>query len=434
MKKTLVALAAAAAISPAAFAGDISFKGDANVEGFFANSETNSVDQGTNAGYSSRIRLAGSAKTDGNISVNFRLLLNNSVWQGDTHAGVTGAYEQTGSDPVAVDYGYIQMPIAGWTVRAGRQVANWAGCFITCNENRDRLLAMKRFGGTTVIAINDKRMEGGEATSNSDRDMYAGAAIGMHKGWLWGMLVSTWRGADKDILEDVIALMPYVKGKAGGVELEASINLLTGGDGELDLSAVTTAMQAINPAYPTDIYGTRAEKSFNDSHLSGFLRAGYDFGSVKLEGLGLFAMNGGLLDPGFDTYSMGLNSNPKTDASNTNVFNFGRDFGRTEDGRDYDEYLISVKLSGKASEQLTLSAAAGIGNTEESCDDDATNTLCVAGETYEVDYTFINAQASYQIAKTTEAYAGIELLTVDPTGDDNETDHTLAKVGVSTSF
>ncbi len=119
---------------------------------------------------------------------------------------------------------------------------------------------------------------------------------------------------------------------------------------------------------------------------------------------------------------MGLNNNPKANASNTNVYNFGRNFGRTSGSADFDEYLVSVKISGQAAAGLTVSAAAGFGQSET----DAANS--------EVDYTFINGQASYKVAKTTEAYTGIELLQVDKDGSINDEDHILATVGVTTTF
>ena len=415
MKKTLLALAAAAAISPAAFA-DVTFKGDANVEGFRV--DTEGVDD-VNAGYTSRIRLAGTAKTDGNVSVNFRLLLNNSIWSGDqrdtritltdtnddtttTTKYLQGVYEQTPSDPVAVDYGYIQMPIAGWTVRAGRQVANWAGCFITCNENRDRLLAMKRFGSTTAILITDKRSEGnagglagfaaGSAFTNdtatdNDSNMYSAAAVGMHKGWLWGLLLTKWAGDDNILLNGTYAIMPYAKGKIGGVSLEASLNYLNGGD-----------------------------LLFTDGSMSGFVRAGVDVDKLRIEGLAMMTVDGGLIDVGFDTYSMTIQNNPKTNASNTNVAHLGRNFGLTQ---GYDEYLVSAKLSGKVDDQFTLSGALGVANVDNN-------------GASEIDYTFFNVKGSYQVAKTTEIYAGAETVNVDDGSSDVDT--VVATLGVNTTF
>ena len=421
MKKTLVALAAAAAISPAAFAGDISWKGDANVEGFmYDQDEMEKV-----AGYSSRIRLAGSAKTDGNVSVNFRLLLNNSTWSGDDHATVQGAYELTGSDPVAVDYGYIQMPVAGWTVRVGRQVANWAGCFITCNENRDRLLAMKRFGSTTLVLINDKRIEGDIAVEDDESDMYAVAGIGMYKGWLWGALLATWQGDLQGKLNGNVLFSPYIKGKAAGLEIEGGFAYLGGADeGSL---------------YDGDTYQDAG------SGLSGFVRLGKDFGQVKLEGVAVMTKSGGLIDTGFNFYSMTLNNNPKAGASNVNYMAqngysgalgafsgpIGRNLGtgiayagtlggEIAAGAD-GEYVLAAKVSGKVAEGLTLSGAAGIANQD-------------AGYDVETDYTFINVQASYQLAKTTEVYAGVESLSVENDALNQERDAVAGTVGVNTTF
>ncbi|THB69039.1 MAG: hypothetical protein D6B27_01240, partial [Gammaproteobacteria bacterium] len=154
MKKQLIALAAAAAIAPAAFAGNASFGGDANVEGYALRANTDVTD-GTEAdsrGYTNRIRVKGTYKTDGNVSVNTRIILNDSNWTGDNHSeGVQGVYQNSANDAVAVDYGFIQAPILGWTFRFGRQVANWGNCFLTCDDRRDRILAMKRFGSTTII-------------------------------------------------------------------------------------------------------------------------------------------------------------------------------------------------------------------------------------------------------------------------------------------
>ncbi len=86
----------------------------------------------------------------------------------------------------------MQFPLAGWTVRVGRQEANWAFNFLTSDDRRDRILALRKFGGVTVIGLMDKRAEGSLTNDKADGDLFAAAAIGVNNGWLWGVLPGYW--------------------------------------------------------------------------------------------------------------------------------------------------------------------------------------------------------------------------------------------------
>ena len=408
MKKTLVALAAAAAISPAAFAGDVSWGGDANVEGF---SLINDLDSTATTdvkerGYSQRIRLKGTFKTDGNVSVNTRLILNDSYWTGDnqgsTNNTVTGVYETSTNDAVAVDYGYIQAPIVGWTFRFGRQVANWANCFLTCDDRRDRILAMKRIGGTTVILLNDKRASStnDETSPNGEGDLYVAAAVGVVSGWQWGLLGGIWKGEESYILDDVFSLSPYVKGKIGGVKLEGAVNILGGGNSSYAL--------------------------FSDTGISAYLKAGMELGTINLEAQGIIVSDGGLIAGGFDTFTMLVNNNADNNQSNTNVQNIGGlgKYGASYYGYADDEWMIGARVSTKMG-KIGLKASA----TYMALDND------YAG--YQEDWTLwtIDGGVTYAVAKTTElylnaAFGGLD----DETTANADRDYSAATLGINTTF
>ena len=464
MKKTLVALAAAAAISPAAFAGDVSWGGDANVEGFMSRAEDNDSSVSDDRGYSSRIRLKGTFKTDGNISVNTRLILSDSYWEGDAHSGVKGVYQDSANDAVAVDYGYIQAPIAGWTFRFGRQIANWANCFLTCDDRRDRILAMKRFGSTTVILLNDKRaggsvLNGVNATlsisdtngdgmitgaddaevadystantsiSNSEKggtgegDLYAAAAIGVIKGWQWGLLVGKWIGEESSAmhvhnsqynlgfvyeggyaLDEVYAISPFVKGKVGSVALEGAINILGGGEEDYSL--------------------------FVDTAISAYIKAGVEFEGINIEGQAIVVEGGGLIAGGFDTFSILINNDADNNASNTMVEQIGGlgEYnilgGALKHKFAADEWMLSARVSGKVG-QIGWKAAVGYMATEND------NTG------FEEDYTIttLDGGVTYAVAKTTELYLNAAIGSKsDDLDSDNDRDYKAATVGINTTF
>lgn len=464
MKKQLIALAAAAAIAPAAFANNASFGGDANVEGFMSRADMNGTEDVTdvdNRGYTNRIRVKGTYKTDGNVSVNTRIILNDSSWTGDNHSGgVQGAYQNSANDAVAVDYGYIQAPILGWTFRFGRQVANWGNCFLTCDDRRDRIMAMKRFGGTTLIFLNDKRasagvdipvenvytlstttwvdadqddvMDAGEVTESytqstrasgihneleatGEGDLYTGAAIGVINGWQWGVLVGKWIGETGYALDEVYAISPFVKGKAGRVKLEGTLNILGGGDDD-----------ATSKAF------------FTDSAVSAYVKAGMQAGPVMLEGQVVVVSGGGLVAGGFDSFSMLISNNPDNSLSNVTVDSLGG-LGTTAQSNDYygygehyfadDEVLVGFRASGKSG-KIGWKAAITHFSVTNDYDDEAAS---------EKDYSIltIDGGLTYSVAKSTELYLnaaiGSKSNNLDDSGD-SDFDYQAATIGINTTF
>lgn len=413
MKRALIALAAAAAISPAAFAGDVSWGGDANVEGFGTRVENNDGETtADNRGYTNRIRLKGTFKTDGNVSVNTRLILSDSSWTGDAHTGVQGVYENSANDAVAVDYGYIQAPIAGWTFRFGRQIANWANCFLTCDDRRDRILTMKRFGGTTVILLNDKRASTShdEMSDTGEGDLYVAAAVGVVKGWQWGMLVGQWVGEQSYNLDEVYSISPFFKGKVGPVKLDGAMNILGGGNKD-------------------------GAAFFTDTAVSAYIKAGMEVGSVMIEGLAVVVQDGGLVAGGFDSFSMLISNTADNNLSNTNVDKLGG-LGSQADGSAYaaygenyfadDEFLLAARVSGKAG-KIGWKASAAYFAVEN------TNTDGYSEKDYSI--AAFEGGVTYAVAKTTELYLNAAIGSKsDDLNDDSDVDYQAATVGINTTF
>ncbi len=424
MKKALIALAAAAAISPAAFAGDVSWGGDANVEGYMVRTQDDA--SGTTVsddrGYTNRIRLKGTFKTDGNVSVNTRIILNDSSWTGDEGIRpgidtpdtnqVKGVYSNAENDAVAVDYGYIQAPIAGWTFRFGRQIANWANCFLTCDDRRDRILAMKRFGGTTVILLNDKRQStsDNEMIATAEGDLYVAAAVGVVKGWQWGLLLGKWIGEPGYALDEVYSVSPFVKGKVGSVKLQGAINILGGGDED-------------------------SGAFFNDTAISAYIRAGMEVGSVMLEGQAVIVQDGGLVAAGFDTFTMLVNNSPDNNKSNTEFTNQGfaalaalGGLGNSGANKFFadDQWMLGFRASGKMG-KFGWKAAVTYLDTADTVDN-ATTT--------EYNLTTLDGGITYQVAKTTELYLNAAIGSFDESEDagDEDGDIQAATVGITTTF
>ncbi len=403
MKRALIALAAAAAISPTAFAGDVSWGGDANVEGYMSHQQ-NSADVTTkdDRGYTNRIRLKGTFKADGNVSVSTRIILADGAFTGDDYAA--GTYRNNSGDTVSLDYGYIQAPIAGWTFRLGRQTANWANCFVTCDDRRDRLLTMKRFGGTTVILINDKRASTGddETTATGEGDMYAAAAVGVVSGWQWGFLVAKWLGEPGYALQDVWEVSPTIKGKFGNFKVEGALDILGGGN-------------KANNAY------------FTETAVSAYVRGSLEVSSVNVEAQVVVGADGGLVPSGFDSFSILLGNNPDNDQSSTMVDSIGS-YGTIGNGNKAianDEWLVGLRASGKAG-KFGWKASTAYFSVQDTVPNATT-----------VDYTIatIDGGVTYAVAKTTELYLNTAVgVKSDDLTNAGDVDYRAATVGITTTF
>lgn len=352
MKKQIIGMAAAAAmvLPLSAGAADVTWGGEYSATGFYT--ETKASAAGTagaepNAGFYQTIKVKPTFQLDDNITLITSINLYQNYWLGDrrTGPGQTGAGSTTGdgSDNISLEVGYLQMPLAGGTLRVGRQLANWGFGLTTTNDGRDRVTYLKRIGNITGLAVYDKRQEGAIDNNDQDGDMVALAAIGMAGGFQWGALVDYWDGdsfaAGGYTLQSLWGFHPYISGKAGPVGIKAAANFLFGdGDGNS----------------PT------GGNLWNNDSIALFVRADMDFGPVFVEGQILYVQDGGLVDTGFDTFSNLINNASRNDFNPMRVMNMG---GLGHDGDD--QMLFAIRATYAVNEQFKLIGAVGQVDNED---------------------------------------------------------------------
>jgi predicted porin len=272
---------------------------------------------------------------DDNITLITSINLYENYWLGDRRTGPSqagaGSTTGDGSDNISLRQGYLQMPLAGGTLRIGRQLANWGFGLTTSNDARDRFTYLKRIGNITALAVYDKRQEGLIDNNDQDGDMIALAAIGMAGGFQWGLLVDYWDGDSAApggyVLENLWGIHPYIAGKAGPVGIKAAANFLFGDN--------------------KGLWG-------NDS-IALFVRADMDFGPVFLEGQVLYVQDGGLVDTGFDTFSSLISNQSRNDV---NPLNVGLNMGGLGNNGD-DQVLFAVRATYSVTEEFKLIGAVG---------------------------------------------------------------------------
>lgn len=385
MKKFASALALAAIMgAPAAQAAEFDFGGDFEANAFTIDPETGD----DNAATAYRARLKAHAKTDAGVQLNTRFAISNNFF-GDDRFGIAGTSDDAvfinasdNTSAVTLDYGYLQLPVGGgWNVRVGRQEANWADCFVNCDDRRDRIMALGKVGPVTLVGLYDKFFEGDVAVEN-DLDLWGGAAIGVTGGWLWSFLAVQFQADDAfaaaAALDDLVLLSPYVKGKIGPV-------------------AVSAAYRYVNP-------------DVGDDGNSAFIRAGYDLGIVNLEAQGVWVDEAGGVHQGFDSFSSQINNNPIFDRNFVSTALIGRD---TVGG--------AVRASAKFGNQFRVVGSAGL---YEGDPDGAAET----------ELTFYELRGEWLPTANTVLWATVGQLTSEGTAVDATTGATTAFDNDTTAY
>jgi len=411
MKKFSSALALAAVISvPAvAQAADVNFGAEFEVNGYSVD-----MDQGTNtdtfAGFQQRTLLTADMKGDGGVSFHTGVLLSGDTWSGDNHvtssgnnaagqldaAGRTSVTDQgDGSDVVTMDYGYVQIPMLAGVVRAGRMKASWADCFLACDDRRDRIQYLTKLGNTTVFGLFDKRVEGMTNYSKDDGDMWLAGFVGNYAGWTAGSVFFYFAGNDNTsgggagtgyALTDVYAVSPYVKGKAGPVDIEAAVNYFNGGSN-------STNSPATNGAF------------FQSAGTSEFVRVGWGTGPIMVEGQVIAVQDGGLVDAGFDSFSSLIANSPSRDVSPTSVVGIGS-AGLNDITDKLSQQFYAVRVTGNITDKWALVGAVGGFNYKN----DSAN---VKAADIKGSGAFYDAQVHYMVTKNTTISATYGALTGD---------------------
>lgn len=362
---------------------DVVFKGDAKITGY-------SVEQASGDNASGFDQLFGiSADFTGSNGMKFksRILLSDTKWEGDSHTNssvgngtagnVSGPSSNASADTGVLDYAYVQFPMYGWTVRAGRQQANSSLCLFTCDDRRDRILAMKTINGYTVIGLYDKRVEGALNDSSDDLDGWAMVVVGKLGRFMSDLTIGGWI-SDTHGLDEALIISPHVKGKVAGVDLDLMYAYLGGGEG-----------------------------AFTDHHHSIAIRGSKQFGDIKLEGQYVASIDGGLFAGGFDTYSSVLSNSPDHNQSATLIKKFG---GVAVGQKGKDETLLATRVSGKVG-NISLAGAVGYWDYEGASGDGSDAFYDVKVGVEVLKDTTLSLTYGALVGDTDRAAAGITLKT-----------------------
>jgi len=388
MKKYASALALAAGLAaPAAFAQPtIDFNGEYEFNAYSVDEDLPGV--GSDRASAQLLRLGVNAKLSDGVQLVTRLNLSNRTWTGDAGSANPGAgsgvFTPDDGDDVTLDLGYVQLPLAG-VLRVGRQESNWANCFVSCDDRRDRIQWVTKVGDTNIGLGYDKRFEG--ATNNDDDSTgYYGFAIGKLGPVVAGLLIYHVRYSDDfptaGLAGDELTLVsPYFQTKLAGVNLQGAF-----------------AYQD-NPV-------------FDDAQLGAYLRAGYDFGVVNVEGQ-LVWSDGYAPNQGFDSFSSIINNSPENKNSALSRARIGS-----------DTIGVAARVSGNVTKQVKLVGAVGYYDNGDSTD---------FGPANEYEMTFVDLQAHYQLTPSTTVWATAGRVKVDPAAGD-ERDVDAFSVNVRTTF
>lgn len=322
-------------------------------------------DSETDTGFASLLRVKADFKhEDTGVSVHTRTELSGDRWSGDggrnTPAGGTGgarggsgAYNNGNlGDNVRLDLGYVQVPFANGTIlRVGRQESNWSNCFTSCDDRRDRIMTISTTSLGTVIVTYDRRQDSTTFSSPDNGDQFNLVLVNRWGDFTTGLLYAHLFENTDELggypIQGADMFSPYINGKLGEmVTVSAGITYFGGNAVEV-------------PGADGLIYA--------DNTLSEYVRVGTNLGSVKLDAQWVGTQDGGLISPGYDTYSSLINSNPESTANPTSVIRMGGAAG----AEGYDESLFIAKAGFNVSPQLMIHGSVGTLMIDTGNDDDS---------------------------------------------------------------
>jgi hypothetical protein len=339
--------------APSAWAVEYDFSGDIDVRAFGRLPAAGSYENG----FEQRLRVRSDIRLQDGVSVHAGVNLINDTWRGD-RSGDVDALQQSqpftlGRDhrTVTLDYGYVQIPLGDWSLRAGRQIANWNFGITVADDRRDRIMILGPVAeGVTFLAGGDQRQKGTLDDRKDDGYLVFAGFVGNTNDWSWGALLGHYVGDDeKDNAGDYeggrfyaprdgTLVSPWAQGELGPVKVTTGAHYLGGGD------AVYT----------------------NDT-FAGFLRGGFELSdNFNLEAQYFFNIGGSLIESGFDTFSSLIHSSPRHDASATYVEaldmrglgEVSREFSALDD-QDIDRHLLAVRGTYSPRDNWQLKLAAG---------------------------------------------------------------------------
>ncbi|MBC7539163.1 MAG: hypothetical protein H7281_10100, partial [Bacteriovorax sp.] len=271
-----------------------------------------------------------------------------------------------------LDHAVIEYKKDGWITSVGRHAVTTPGCFLTCDDRRDRVQVLKVLKDYSVVAFAyDKRGEGSLTNARDDLDMYTVNYYGLTENFKYALQTGYWVSKKYDAtttgfnsvnLDNIKQVSPQIEGKLLGVDYNFYYTLLFGGKGTL--------------------FGTPIYK--NDHHAFA-LKLAHDFEIVKVEAQSIVTINGGLIAGGFDTLSSVINNSPDHNQSSIKLRTIGFGLGVVKK----NESVHMLRISKSITTELSVSLGGGY-----------TKILkAVAGTILEED-KIVDATAKYAFSKS----------------------------------
>ncbi len=309
--------------------------GDAYVRGYFLNGTGPSQTQA----FAQFLRVNVDAKADEHLTLKTGLVLAAENWEGDYHKSVAvggtavGGKNEDGTgngNATHLDHAIIEYTQDSWIYSAGRHAVTTPGCFLTCDDRRDRIQVAKLMPNYDLFAIAyDKRSEGVLNNGKDDTDMitldYYGSIPMFKYALQFGYFHQT-SPTPLLSLDNIKQFTPQFNANVFGVEVNGYYSVLWGG---------------------TVLY--------KDAHHSAAIRITKDFGLAKVDYQSIFTMKGGFIATGFDTLSSIINNNPDHNQSLISLRSIGTSLGNTHG----DESLHMVKITKNITNDFSASIGGG---------------------------------------------------------------------------
>ncbi len=319
----------------------------------------------SDTGFANLIRLKGNFLDENTgISVYTSVELAGDRWRGDDHlqgSPVPSYSSGDNTENVRLDLGYVQIPVGHTIFRVGRQAASYNNCFLVCDDRRDRILMIQPLSkSNTIVAGYDRRQDTTPYANVDNGDQaFLGIVSKLGGSWNASLLYVKWMNnydgsvvypITPYVLSNVDMFSGYLSGDLGPVKTTVGFNWEADGNVE-------------NPA-ADGVF-------FNDSSYAAYLRLEGNTGPLGL-GLQLIgSRDGGLISPGFDTWSSMINNNPDATASASSMYTMGAlGAGAGLGLQDFDQDLIIGKVSYNFTPKFSITGAVGSLNIDDGNDSD----------------------------------------------------------------
>ena len=327
---------------------------------------------------------------DTGISVYTSVEVAGDRWTGDNRGTSYGpSFNSTSrGDTVRLDLGYVQIPVGHTVFRVGRQATSYNNCFLVCDDRRDRILMVQPFSRTTSMVVGyDRRRDSNTYSDVDNGDMSLLGVTTKVSDWdaslLWVQWYNNYEGPIASAptaypLSNTTLFSGYLDGSVGeALDLAVGFNMFTNGNVE----------------------GAGAnDQFFTEDAPSAYLRLGTSAGMVDLGVQYVATRDGGLISPGFDTWSSLINSNPEATQSASSLYRMGGTLGV----KDYDEDLLIARAKFNLTPKFSITGAVGQLSVDNGANDD--------------DSMVYDVKLAYQANKTLRTWLSVGMIEKNDVG------------------